>query len=426
MELKKSYIIPIILSTCLFVSQSLFAQFSYEKRELKSDTEKPFKLHVFPQSRFNRVEGLFLDLGLTWRPILNSNFLVYGEAGWGFWNESNKQFRFKGGVRKTFGERNPLGIGAEYFKSVDSEDDWVNGHLENSISSISLADDHRDYYSAQGFEVYTDKWKKDHYFRIEVGRVTYAPLQKNINSILGSNFEENPARRDTLQPEFLIAEGSEVGIKLIASFDFRYQPDLGLGWIVDAMYERTFEDFNTDGVFFTARFGKETYGNQKLLFRGMLGTRHGSLAEQHIMDIGGIGSLRGFANNEFGGNRMFMLNFDYLFDGDIFGRIPFAKIPYAGLLLQHWTLGLFVDTGWAWVTNPGDGVLDGFGQLTFDNLKTDIGISFSLNFVDFTDFSKGIIRLDIAKRTDRSHDDFLLTVRIEDEFLFELFDKIGL
>lgn len=134
MELKKSYIIPIILSRCLFVRQSLFAQFSYEKIKPKSGKKKAFKLHVFPQSRFNRVEGLFLDLGLTWHPTLSSNFQIYGETGWGFWNESNKQFTFKGGIRKTFGERNPLGIGAEYFKSVDSEDDWVNGRLENSLS----------------------------------------------------------------------------------------------------------------------------------------------------------------------------------------------------------------------------------------------------------------------------------------------------
>jgi hypothetical protein len=79
-----------------------------------------------------------------------------------------------------------------------------------------------------------------------------------------------------------------------------------------------------------------------------------------------------------------------------------------GTLWAALSLGIFVDTGWAWATDPADGLVDGFGQLRFDNLQTDVGFSV-LAF-------EGVARLDVAKRTDRSDDDFRVTFRLLEKF----------
>ncbi|MFQ5752791.1 MAG: hypothetical protein ACE5HI_12415, partial [bacterium] len=128
------------------------------------------------------------------------------------------------------------------------------------------------------------------------------------------------------------------------------------------------------------------------------------LAEQHTIDIGGIGSLRGFDDKEFSGNRMVMLNANYLFGGDVLQKFPVQNVPILGAIWTTLSFGLFLDTGWAWVANPNDSFFDGFGKLTFDNLKTDVGFSI---FV-----LEGVFRLDVAKRMDRSHDDFRVTFRL--------------
>jgi hypothetical protein len=121
-----------------------------------------------------------------------------------------------------------------------------------------------------------------------------------------------------------------------------------------------------------------------------------------MMSLGGIGSLRGFDDKEFWGNRLMMFNADYLFNGDLLQKIPLSEVPYFGAFWSNLSLGVFVDTGLAWLTDSDDNL---FADWTseMDNFKTDFGISFL--------FFEGILRLDIAKRTDRSNDDFRITLR---------------
>ena len=91
-----------------------------------------------------------------------------------------------------------------------------------------------------------------------------------------------------------------------------------------------FEDFETDGMFLTVKRQQPTLSNQRLFLRTLVGSRRGSLAEQHTIDLGGIGSLRGFDNKEFTGNRALTLSATYHFGGDVLQKIPLESIPWFG------------------------------------------------------------------------------------------------
>lgn len=390
--------------------QTGYAQFSYDKIEDVHgfELEKPLEFYWTP--RYNRVEGLFLNWGVKVRPEAVPKLLLYGDAGWGFWNDSGKQFRFNAGVQKSFLEFNRLTFGADVFRKLGSEDGWLVGEVENSLAALFFREDYKDYYGLHGFRVYADhKFLGTHLLRLEIGRHTYDALERNINwSVFGGTFPENPQIVPTTPDTSFIAEGDEIGLKLIVAFDKRDNPVFPLtGWYIEGIYERTAEDFDTDGLFLTIKRYQQTFGNHRLLVRGMLGTRGGSVAEQHTIDLGGVGSLRGFDDKEFSGNRIAMLNANYLFGGDVLQKIPLQNVPVFGAFWTTLSLGLFLDTGFASFTDENAGLFDGFSDV-FDNFKTDIG--FSLLVLE------GVMRMDVAKRTDRGDDDFRVTFRLLETF----------
>ena len=403
-----------VLILCMVaIAAPLHGQFSYDKIEDVSgfQFEKPIEFYGKP--RYNRVEGLFLNVGVKARPPKVRGLQFYGTVGGGFWNESDKQFRYTVGVRKDFFELKRLSLGAEIYKKVESEDDWVVSDLENSVAALLFREDYKDYYGTQGFELYADhQFTGNHILRFEIGRHRYDALKRNIDwSVFKGGFPENPKRGDSI-----IAEGHEVSLRLITTLDWRDNPVFPLnGWYVEGIFEKTFEDFDTDGLFLTLKRYQQTWGNQRLLLRTMVGSRRGDitvggegylLTEQYAIDLGGLGSLRGFNDKEFFGNRMFMLNANYLFGGDLLQKIPLQRIPFFGNLWTTLSLAVFMDTGFAWRADADAGLFSGFDDI--DNLKTDVGFSILV--------LEGVARFDVAKRTDHSSDDWRLTFRLLEKF----------
>jgi outer membrane protein assembly factor BamA len=321
------------------------------------------------------------------------------------------------GARQDFFEIKRLSFGAEIYKKIASADDWVVSELENSLAALLFREDYKDYYGAQGFKLYADhQFTGNHILRLEVGRQKYDALKRNIDwSVFKGDFDPNPKRGDAI-----IAEGHETSIRFIAALDWRDNPVFPLnGWYLEGIFEKTFDDFDTDGLFLTVKRYQQTWGNQRLLLRGMVGSRRGDilttaeggdvaafLIEQYAIDLGGIGSLRGFDDKEFSGNRMVMLNANYLFGGELLQKIPLQRIPLFGNLWTTLSLALFVDTGFAWRAESNAGLLSGFDDA--DNLKTDVGFSILV--------LEGVARFDVAKRTDRSRDDFRVTFRLLEKF----------
>jgi len=397
--------VPCLAIALLFSPvNTLFAQFHYNKIKDQSGLEfqKSFEFYAAP--RFNRVEGLFFHGGVNHYPQKLPGFHVKAEAGWGGWNEAGKEFRFFLGARHDMMGFERLSVGLDIFRQLGSMDNWVISEVENSVNSFFLRDDYADYYGDQGVRFYVDKKiTADHTARIEVTQRKYDNLQRNINwSLFGGAFQDNPIR--SLISPITLAEGNELSVRFITSFDFRDNPIFPVnGWHITTIYERTFQDFKTDGLFIALQRYQQTFGNQRYSIRAMLGSRSGSLAQQHTIGIGGVGTLRGYKDKEYIGNRMVMLNVDYKFGGELAQKIPLTKIPGFDYVWPHISLGAFVDTGWVGRSQKDVAIFKGFKNFSF---QSDIGLS--LFILD------GIFRLNLARRL-RSIDganDYRFTFRI--------------
>ncbi len=390
------------LTLLLLTAIPVHSQFSFDQiKDDDFDLDKPVKFYWTP--RHNRIEGLFANFGARVRPEFAERLQIYGDAGWGFWNESGKRFRVNAGIRKDFFDFNRLSIGLDVFKKLESEDDWIVGEVENSLSSFFFREGYKDSYGIKGIRLYADhKLAERHTLRLEVERRTYESLKQNVDwSIFRGDVDLNPKNGFSQ-----IAKGDEIGVRLIAAFDWRDNPIFPLsGWYAQAIYEHTEEDFDTDGLFLTLKRYQQTVGNQRLLLRAMLGSRTGSTFEQHALDLGGLGNLRAYDDKEFIGNRLFMLNANYMFGGDILQKVPLQGIPYLGALWTTLSLGAFLDTGKAYAVDTDRSFLSGLDD-AFDGLKTDFGLS--LLVLD------GVLRMDFAWRADSTpgKDDYRITFRL--------------
>jgi hypothetical protein len=403
----KKYFRPFVL--LMLWCSSTQAQFKFE-RVKDSDFVEPSKpLSLYTPSRFNRVEAGFLGLGLMWRPERAPGWRFFGDVGYGFKNEESKRVRWNAGLRKDFISEmnNRLSVGVTGFRQVYSQDQWFVGTLENSLAGIFLKEDFMDFVGREGGVLYADyRFLQQHTVRVEIATYEYETLKKNTNWSLfgkGKDFPQNQRPRTV----YSYLEGRENAFRAMAAFDWRDNPLFPIiGWYAEGILEKTSNEFSTTGLYITVKRHQPTIGDQKLQAKIMFGSRQGSFAYQHLMAVGGIGSLRGFREKEFVGNRVLFGTFNYTFGQNLLRRVPLHFIP----LWDTLALGVFADAGLAWIADPNDadaGLLN-FGGIGLDDLRSDAGFSLVV--------SEGLLRVDFAKRTDRGNDDWRVTFRILDRF----------
>ena len=133
-----------------------------------------------------------------------------------------------------------------------------------------------------------------------------------------------------------------------------------------------------------------------LVIRGFRGVRDKNAGEQFLYDLGGIGTLRGYGHKEFTGNRVGMINIDYLFNRTLIRKLPLTSLPFYSTM----SLIAFFDAGW---TNLGNSPKNSSSSFDIGDVKSNIGIGYS--------FGRDLIRLNVAKRLDGG-DGFKITVRL--------------
>ena len=412
--------IDVSLFVLLVLTQSAIAQFKIDRIPNSFGYDLPKKFTLSTNTHFNRVEGFSPNLGVKYQPQpeakdgFAAGLSLYGDLGYGFKNEKKKRPRWNLGVQKNFATPNRLTFGAEYFNKVETNDRWIVSEFENSLAGIFQHEDFMDFYGRKGGRGFLDYGLAEvHTLRLEVSQHRYESLRRNTNwSLFGRDktYPLNPrANRNTV---YGIGEGDELAVKLIGAFDWRDNPVFpNLGWLIEGYFERTSNDFSTNGLFLTVKRYQPTLNDQKLVARFMYGSRSGSFAHQHLLSLGGLSSLRGYREKEFIGNRLLFANVNYVIGQRAFGgllqKLPLInKLPFWQLI----SLGAFTETGYAWFADPLDpdrGLLD-FGQFDLQDLRSDVGFSLLV--------TEGILRVDFAKRTDRSRDDWRVTFRILDKF----------
>ncbi len=382
----------IFLFICVFILgegaagvSPIFAQTEFSIPEHIQTIAFDQKIDISSWNHFNRVEGLFAggELALA---LPAAKLGLVGGAGYAF---SQKKPHYHLFALKDFvGKSTAVELGGGYFDHVASADNWTIGEIENSFAAILLHEDFRDYYGLKGWrgwvQLTAQKWLT---LRALVQSARYASLKKNTDWHLIPNhksFRKNP----------VVAEGQENLFRFALVVDRMDNPIYPTqGFFFQTAFERALSNSKTDfreysGLFSTLRVYHQAVKDQKigLLFRAAR-TWHAAYLPQHLVDLGGLGSLRGFRTKAFpNASSVLFGRFTYFFGGDMFNSRFLSWLPFSDMI----ELGLFAETGKRWYSNMNIvcekspcNPLEMHGRW-----HSDAGVSFSI--------SGDLVRLDLA------------------------------
>jgi outer membrane protein assembly factor BamA len=340
---------------------------------------------------YNRVDGIFVQVGLDTKWRSPAKLRLFAHAGYAYKGEA---WRYEIGMYRWFDlGQNRLEVGIKNYDLTATEDEWVMPTDENGAAAFFFKEDFRDYYRRSGTSLHLASTLVRH-LSLEMAYLLdeHESLKRETNwSLFGGRdkFRENPP-----------ADEGKVH-SLMAKMVYDTRDDLmepTSGFWAKATYEKGGDDFggNFDFQRFLLDFRRyvrlSIYENIDLRLR--MGTASGDLPVQLAFDLGGVGSLRGYNFKEFD-------NFDRLVLGNVEYRLQFGR--FAPGYLEENQIIPFYDVGFAWSSDEKDALTAGFDQLTWDRLKSSVGIGLSTGPGDG-------FRVNLARRLDDR--DRPMTVRV--------------
>ena len=402
----------ILSFTTIMILSLLISDLSYAQFKITTTKTEQFfcdldsgAAQIMPLFRYNRVQGSFF--GATTSLFFNKlwRIKVIGSLGYGF--EDGRRYHAE--VQKPFLKSNPLTLGFAYYDEVRSLDEWFISHEENSLAAFLLKEDFMDYFGKSGMLAFLEKQVADaHTIRFEVDRFEFEAMARKANwALLGSEkkFRGNPP----ILKNHLVSNHFVTSIRLLWALDF-LDSDLtpNRGWSVEGIGEQTIErNLRTQGLFMTLKCFQPTFESQLIKMKVMVGVRKGCDQRygQYLMDMGGIGSLVAYRDKEFqNGNRFLYATIHYLFNGEILRKLMMGPLP----LFDQLSLGLFAESGWLHFGNKNKNPFSDLQSITLTDIKSDVGLSLYI--------TEEFLRVDFAKRTDRSKNDWRITMRLMQKF----------
>jgi len=359
-----------------------------------------FSLLNIREIDYNRVEGFYLGNNLTFLYSRLPQTSLTLRGGYGF---KSKKWRYALMINHAFDPLSRTAFTFTYFDETRTNDQWILPKAENVLSAILLKKDYRDYFRLRGVEAhFMHKYGENLSIAYEFGYRRYNSMPKKAHWSLfkkDKEFRQNPA----------VTEDEE--ILLSWTINYSTLEDMYVetsNWQLGVVFERELYDFGFTGAHFLIQRTQISYGNQTLIAGLRGGYRDGTVSEQYLMDLGGIGSLRGYQFKEFTGNRRIFFECNYLFNGDLLQSIPIQAIP----LYSSLESGVFFEAGLAWINKkdrkllPPGGIPSGSLETgsRLRDIKSDIGVS--LFILD------GAARIDFARRLDRKKDPWKITFRL--------------
>ena len=381
----------IVTKLVIFISLLLFgliktagAQTQFSIPEHIQPIEWNQKFDLSSWNHFNRVEGLFAggELALSF-PALRAG--VVTGAGYAVSQKAPHYHLF---ALKYFGTKIKTEVGGGYFDHVESSDNWTIGEIENSFAALLLHEDFRDYYGLKGWRAWVQfaahKWFT---LRALVHSANYFSVKKNTDWHLIPNHK-------VFRPNPPVAEGRENLLRLALVLDRMDNPIYPTqGFFFQGAFEKALGNSNAlfrkySGLFASLRVYHQTVKNQRLgLLVRTAKTWRSAYLPQHLVDFGGIGSLRGFRTKAFpNGTSVLFGRVTYFFGGDVFNSRFLSWLPFSDMI----ELGIFGETGKRWYamtdilceTSPCN-PLERHGPW-----HSDVGASFSI--------SGDLVRIDVA------------------------------
>jgi|Deesub1362B_J571_1020462.scaffolds.fasta_scaffold01029_6 outer membrane protein assembly factor BamA len=347
---------------------------------------------------YNRVDGVVL--GLKKSPISyrrHGTMQLYGKAAL---STKSKRFIYHAVLERSFFPVDArFAIGIESYDLTYTEDRWIIPETENMLAALLIHEDFHDFYQRKGYGFYISQNLTRH-LRLRAGY--YEEEHRSLDvlsewSLFGGKkrFRPNPPVEEATFKGF-------VGRLCFDTRNRRHAPRRG--WLVQAIAEYFREDMDNALAYqryiLDIRRYQPISRGENLNFRLRIGETSGRVPVQKYFDIGGISTLRAYDYKAFTGTRMVLANLEYAINWDRLDWYP--DIPFIDWF-DLFNLVLFVDAGAAW---PRQELR--FQDLTPSDLRADVGIAFAND--------DGTVRLNIAKRTDRSVDAIRITFRISRPF----------
>lgn len=320
---------------------------------------------------YDRADGLYLGLGSNIPSEVFFSNRLQGHFGFGY-SFGSHYWQVLGGLKRDFlSENAPLRLTAEGHIITDTRDAWKMAVNENTAFALLAGVDTRDYFQRRGFSVGAQQflnrrigvkaeYRLDSYksSRREAGWSLFGPEQP---------FHEVPP----------IAEGrmSSVVINLIADYMSLRSWDEGqFGLEAQAEFgslEESFQHYVLDARARLTAVERWVW----LAARVRVASATGNAPPQRLFTIGGYGTIPGYDQNAYGGNRLLLLQTDLIVR--IYPRVAFC------LIFEN-------NIGGVTMTSPDDGALAAFPELSA--LKYSTGI--------YLGFPTGSFRAGFAFRTD--------------------------
>jgi hypothetical protein len=344
--------------------------------------------------RYNRVEGFFFGLAREkkyyWDGYKDWN--AYGFGGWGVKSHTwrgelglARQFPFRGDEANGIVE-----LGAEIYSLTDTKDLRVVSLNENSAAALFMHEDFLDYFQREGYAFHAAYYSKSATVKQELSfayRIDrYESLRNNVDWALfggGKWFRENPAIDEGGMRSMLLTAGLSTAVREKRNTE---------GWVVFGTAEYAKKDFggnfDFDRYVIDARRFQPLGGYDGFNIRLRAGSSAGTLPAQKTFELGGIGTMNAFPFQSEIGNRMILVNAEYIVDGRILDDIDFLDTWF----FRGFNFILLSDAGLC-RTSPSDAsALEGFRNITWGEFRHDFGVAVGNR--------DGSFRVGIAWRTD--------------------------
>ena len=343
--------------------------------------EQPFvKPGAFPILQFNRVHGLMLGAGGTLATQFTGKEQVFGSISRGF---SSKRWNYHAGIEKGFFKRQPLKLGASFYKLTDVSSNIYLHHGDATLSAVYYGFAFQDYYErwgSQGWIIYAPtEWS---FLRLEFTGEKHGNLSKSTD---WSYLNRHQIKRGNAR----IDRGQLRNLALVFAFDtrdhrsavtrdfhtlFLANERTRRGWRAQFAVEMTGQRFGGDYDFNFYRFEIARYtpllGSHNLNARIAGDFSDAPLPRQRLLHLGGGTTVRGYSFNRFAGDNRLLFNLEYRFINETIRSDPDVVLG--------WTLSCFFDAGSIWGHN--DAPFANFETFT-ERIKTAIGIGCSV-FID--------------------------------------------
>ena len=331
---------------------------------------------------YNRVDGVALYAGVRYRDADSLLPTLWGKIGYAF---NPDRWRYEIGLEQTIMRHPVLAVGGTVYRRLASEDDWLIGNAENSAFALLVKEDYKDYYEAEGGNIYA-KIRPINDLIFETGyryeQTKWLDARRHLWSLFGGDrlFDYNFGTVPSPYREIGIAETDTTTNAVWYNhleWDTRLddQPFARSGWHASADFELSLKDANSDFDYnrytVSVRRYQKINRNAMLLARVICGGSGGYLPMYKRFFLGGLGTLSGYKHKEYMGTRFWMANTEY--------RISFPHTELAAAVL--WDVGRIAND-----TNLGNGT----------DVKHDLGIALYVG----DDF-----KVSLAKRLDRAYDD---------------------